>query len=215
MRRYRILTAVALILLPPLARGFWFYRGLYQPTDPIELPSFEEISIATPPLVEPVAREVEATEALPKTVLFDFEHGNQFQLDELAALTSALDAQGASIELVGSSFEFDALSLSDRFRYASAYVVIAPLTAFSDSEIREVARFVDRGGRLLVIADPTRGQVTNASNMLDATWEAPNGQITPLDGYLDPYFQEVYLEAESVPIFSKLARHGSVNALDD
>ena len=156
MRRYRILTAVALILLPPLARGFWFYRGLYQPTDPIELPSFEEISVATPPLVEPVAREVEATEALPKTVLFDFEHGNQFQLDELAALTSALDAQGASIELVGSSFEFDALSLSDRFRYASAYVVIAPLTAFSDSEIRDVARFVDRGGRLLVIADPTR-----------------------------------------------------------
>jgi hypothetical protein len=66
-----------------------------------------------------------------------------------------------------------------------------------------------------VIADPVRGELANASNMLDATWEAPDGQITPLDGYLDPYFQEVYLEAESIPVFSKLAQHVSADALDD
>ncbi len=66
-----------------------------------------------------------------------------------------------------------------------------------------------------VVADPVRGQLANASNMLDVTWEAPDGSITPLDGYLDPYFQEVYLEAESVPIFSKLAQHVSANALDE
>jgi len=64
-----------------------------------------------------------------------------------------------------------------------------------------------------VVADPVRNQVVNASNMLDVTWEAPDGSITPLDGYLDPYFQEVYLEAESVPVFSKLARHVSPDAL--
>jgi hypothetical protein len=66
-----------------------------------------------------------------------------------------------------------------------------------------------------VVADPDRGQVANASNMLDVTWEAPDGTITPLDGYLDPYFQEVYLEAGSIPIFSKLARHVSADALED
>ena len=66
-----------------------------------------------------------------------------------------------------------------------------------------------------VVADPVRDQVANASNMLDVTWEAPDGSVTPLDGYLDPYFQEVYLEAESIPIFSKLVRHMSENALDD
>lgn len=66
-----------------------------------------------------------------------------------------------------------------------------------------------------VVADPQRGQLANASNMLDVTWEAPDGSITPLDGYLDPYFQEVYLEAESVPIFSKLAQHVSADALDE
>lgn len=66
-----------------------------------------------------------------------------------------------------------------------------------------------------VVADPIRKQLANASNMLDVTWEALDGTITPLDGYLDPYFQEVYLEAASVPIFSKLAQHVSANALDD
>ena len=66
-----------------------------------------------------------------------------------------------------------------------------------------------------VVADPVRGRLANASNMLDVTWEAPDGTITPLDGYLDPYFQEVYLEADSIPIFSKLARHVSADALDD
>ncbi len=66
-----------------------------------------------------------------------------------------------------------------------------------------------------VVADPARGRLTNASNMLDVTWEAPDGSIIPLDGYLDAYFQEVYLEAESIPIFSKLVRHVSTDALDD
>lgn len=66
-----------------------------------------------------------------------------------------------------------------------------------------------------VIADPKRGQLANASNMLDVTWEAPDGSITPLDNYLDAYFQEVYLEAESVPIFSKLMKHASPDALDE
>jgi len=66
-----------------------------------------------------------------------------------------------------------------------------------------------------VVADPIEGQLVNASNMLDATWEAPDGSIEPLDGYLDPYFQEVYLDSASVPIFSKLAKHVDSDALDD
>ena len=66
-----------------------------------------------------------------------------------------------------------------------------------------------------VVADPIRGTLANASNMLDVTWEAPDGTITPLDGYLDPYFQEIYLQAESVPIFSKLSQHVSADALTE
>ncbi|HEX6868438.1 MAG TPA: hypothetical protein VF119_06515 [Candidatus Limnocylindrales bacterium] len=66
-----------------------------------------------------------------------------------------------------------------------------------------------------VIADKTRGQLANASNVLDPTWEAPDGTITPLDGFLDPYYQEVYLEAESIPLFSKLVKELSADSVDD
>ena len=66
-----------------------------------------------------------------------------------------------------------------------------------------------------VIADPVRRTLVNASNMLDVTWEAPDGAITPLDGYLDGFFQEVYLEAESIPIFSKVIKNISGDALDE
>lgn len=66
-----------------------------------------------------------------------------------------------------------------------------------------------------VVADPVRGRVANASNVLDTTWQAPDGAITTLDGYLDPYFQEVYLDAQSIPIFSKLVKQISAKALDE
>jgi hypothetical protein len=66
-----------------------------------------------------------------------------------------------------------------------------------------------------VVANPALGTLANASNMLDVTWEAPDGTITPLDGHLDGYFQEVYLEADSIPIFSKLVRQATPDALDE
>jgi hypothetical protein len=66
-----------------------------------------------------------------------------------------------------------------------------------------------------IVADPEHKRLANASNMLDVTWEAPDGTITPLDGHLDAYFQEVYLDAGSIPLFSKLVQHLSEDALDD
>lgn len=66
-----------------------------------------------------------------------------------------------------------------------------------------------------IIADSSRGKLANASNVLDTTWEAPDGKIVPLDGFLDPYFQEVYLDADSIPIFSKLVKELSADSVDE
>jgi len=66
-----------------------------------------------------------------------------------------------------------------------------------------------------VIAEPDKGRVVHASNMLDVTWETPQGEIAPLDGFLDPYFQEVYLDASSIPLFTKIVKQLSPNALRD
>lgn len=66
-----------------------------------------------------------------------------------------------------------------------------------------------------VVTDPQRKSLSNASNVIDVTWEAPDGEIVPLDGYLDAYFQEVYLEADDLPTFTKVVQHVSDDALDE
>ncbi len=66
-----------------------------------------------------------------------------------------------------------------------------------------------------IVADPVRRALANASNMLDVTWEAPDGTIVALDGVIDPYYQEVYLETESLPLFTKLIHEMSANSVDD
>lgn len=66
-----------------------------------------------------------------------------------------------------------------------------------------------------VVTDPSRKSLSNASNVIDVTWESPTGEIVALDGYLDAYFQEVYLEADDLPTFTKVVKHVSDDALDE
>jgi hypothetical protein len=66
-----------------------------------------------------------------------------------------------------------------------------------------------------IVADPSRNALANASNVLDVTWEGPDGAIVALDGFIDPDFQEVYLEAESLPLFRKIVAELSSDAVDD
>lgn len=93
----------------------------------------------------------------------------------------------------------------------------AGVIATEDGEVRWEDAARDPGWVKLdwVVTDPARGKLSNASNVIDVTWEAPDGSITPLDGYLDTYFQEVYLDAEEVPTFTKIVAHVSDDALDD
>jgi len=66
-----------------------------------------------------------------------------------------------------------------------------------------------------IVADPVRRALANASNVLDVTWEAPDGSVTSLDGAIDPYFQEVYLETESLPLVRRLVHELSSDSVDD
>jgi len=171
MRRYRVLAAASLVILPALLRGLWYYHGFYRPAEPIPLPSFTQIEPPQPPLTPEAATPAQAQDPSGKVVVIDRAHNNQFQLPELDTLTQALLYRGATLQEVnpgdefesssfGSSealFAFSSLSLQTRLKYASAYVVVAPQSTFSEAEIQHVARFVSRGGRLLVVLDPTRG----------------------------------------------------------
>lgn len=95
--------------------------------------------------------------------------------------------------------------------------VEAGVLRVGDAEVRWEDAALDPGWVKLdwVVADPERHQLSNASNVIDVTWEAPDGDIHPLDGYLDAYFQEVYLDADSVPTFAKVAKFVTDDALDE
>jgi hypothetical protein len=156
---------------------------------------------------------------------------------EACALLAAMMREKALSARAGPTYQLTEV----RFGSHPADLVVGGVTARAGSPVSWSARTIEAGriegrrpdGRPAVLAweavaddpgwckldwivvDPLRGELAGASNMLDVTWEAPDGSITPLDGYLDGYFQEVYLDAASIPIFSKLVRHMSPDALDD
>ena len=139
------------------------------------------------------------------------ERGETYQLIAVrfGSATTDLVRNGAPLKR-GSSLEWTPDELrSGRFEAATADGEPAPV-GWDEAA-------ADPGWCKLdwIVADPIHGTLTNASNMLDVTWEAPDGSITPLDGFLDGYFQEIYLEADSVPLFSKLVRSATPDALDD
>ncbi len=65
-----------------------------------------------------------------------------------------------------------------------------------------------------IVADPQAGQIAWASNMMDVTWESPEGNIVALDGSIDPFFQEIYLEPEAAPVFTKIVQHVDPEAMN-
>jgi hypothetical protein len=143
------------------------------------------------------------------------------------AIATAKGANYQLIEVKFGSYPFDVVKGEEHYKsgapisWSAAEVNAGQFDAFKPDGSAAVIRWeevaAEPGWCKLdwVIADPLRRSLANASNMLDVTWEAPDGAILPLDGYLDPYFQEVYLDADSIPIFSKITQHVSANALDD
>ncbi|MBU7582087.1 MAG: hypothetical protein KAF91_04120 [Nostoc sp. TH1S01] len=156
---------------------------------------------------------------------------------EACQILSRIMREKAISRLSGRNYQFIELKFGnypqDVIRGDRTYHQGSPITWYPDEVVAGEIQATDLQGNHLVItwdsvaddpgwckldwviADQVRAQLSNASNMLDVTWEAPDGTITPLDGYLDGYFQEVYLDAQSAPIFSKLVKQVSTDVMDD
>lgn len=88
-------------------------------------------------------------------VLVDLAHGNRLTPDELSPLFSTVTAAGYEIRRLGPNDDLDrALAGAD------AFVVADPGTAYSEGEARRVEAFTERGGRLLLVGEPTQGEQT-------------------------------------------------------
>lgn len=146
--RALVLTLV-LVGLPVVGRALYFYRGAYTPAA-IVRPDLASIVLPTLELAE-YRQAVTKSDGI---VLFDKAHNNNFKEAELTVLWSRLTERSSRPKYVGAGEP-----LENMLRRAKAYVVISPRQPFMSDELRYIKHFVDSGGRLLMITDPTRFEV--------------------------------------------------------
>ena len=160
---------LALALLPIFAVAtfaagyFFFYQGSYAPPPSVNIP-FEQI---TSPAVAPVAATASSvTQVQEGLVLVDDLHLNSFTESEISTLISMVANRGYDVEVIDSSSTVEGQTrlqmLEQRLRRATSFAVMLPQTSYSEEEIDLVQRFVDKGGKLLLVSDPTRPNRINA-----------------------------------------------------
>jgi hypothetical protein len=148
MNRKLVLYTLAAFLLPLVVRFAWFFPGFNFP-HAVATPDYANLKLPQAPVSTPHTEEVKQKGG---TVLVDYSHSNQFQANEIQALVDALNRRGAHVDL-----NSDASRLESQLRAASAYVIISPSVSFSADEMVLIRDFVDRGGRMAVFTDATRG----------------------------------------------------------
>ena len=168
------LLRIGLLLLVPLVAlifflgaYFFFYRGGYD-SPPTSAASFDGV-------FRPVSSYVNFTEVPdlhPGLLLVDGGHRNDFTKGEISSLLAAVTVRGHEIEFIGEAGIFGDFRrpdpeemlrfMTDKLRQANSLAVIVPDAPYTREEVDLVQRFVKKGGRLLLIADPTRENSINS-----------------------------------------------------
>ncbi len=143
--------------------AFWFfYRSGDGPAPAVNIPFQQIESSAAPP-----GDFVDSPQVRTKRGLFliDAVHANAFREMEIITLRSRVASRGYDVELVGNfsaeSEETRLALLEEKLRRADSFMTILPRSAYTDAEVAVVERFVRKGGKLLLISDPTRPQKIN------------------------------------------------------
>jgi hypothetical protein len=139
------------ILVILLGRGFFHYSGFY-PAPFIEMPSYE---VVVP--LEPSTEYSDVYERGKGIILLDLAHDNAFRVEELDVLTSRLTSRGLNIESLSAEDE-----LVEELAEVNAFIIVCPRAEFSKEEGEALTEFVSNGGKLLLVADPTRSGEMNS-----------------------------------------------------
>ncbi len=180
----RIAILLIGIIVVVVGRGFFYYNGVYTPP-PSEAPSYEQV-------VAPMALSTnfsDTYEVGEGTVLIDFAHDNAFDSDELNVLVLRLIARGLTIrffetgddlekELLGEEAKEDddeeenleenngeEEQAEEELTVPNALIVVSPREEFSNEEKETISKFVENGGKLLLIADPARRSKMNSLSL--------------------------------------------------
>ena len=163
-----LLRLAILALLPVFAAAvfggmfFYFYPGRYAPPPSVEIP-FQQIT--SPAAPEGAFADSSATQVQNGLLVVDALHRNAFREDEITAFSSRVASRGYDVEFVGSfdvvEEEVRLYQLVETLRRANSFVVILPQEDYSEAEAALVEGFVRKGGKLLLVSDPSRPQRIN------------------------------------------------------
>jgi hypothetical protein len=142
------LLIVILLLATPTGLRYLRYYDLGE-QERAAPPTYDPANIAQVPTPD-ASDYVDEPEGGSGFVLLDQAHRNNFELNEIGYLDGRLAARGFEL------LPYFGGDLATALRPVNAFLSIAPLDEFSLDEIQAVTDFVARGGRLLLVGDPTR-----------------------------------------------------------
>ena len=151
----RIAVLLIGIFVVLLGRGLYYYGGFYR-APAVEIPYYEWI--AAP--LEPSTEYSDVYEKGEGSILLDMAHDNAFETEELNVLIARLISRGLTIE-----FLTVAEDLEEELEEADAVIIACPQKGFSKEEREAINTFVDNKGKLLLVADPTRGTEMNSISL--------------------------------------------------
>jgi hypothetical protein len=142
MRKIKFVVLVITVVF--LAQLLFFYRGVYLPH--VKMPDYLSINVNS-------SLPIETTDNFTSgsgTVLIDLSHGNKFNIRDINLLLSRIIVRGYNVEYLRENYH-----LEEKLPGATSLVVISPESSFSADDVKAVKMFVDKGGRLLMLSEPT------------------------------------------------------------
>lgn len=161
MRRGLILLGVFIVLLVAPSVIRYLNYNSFSTVDRGEIPTYDPVEIVEPESPPPSGTFVDEPEEGEGLILLDVAHDNAFELDELGFLNGRLSARGFKY------IPYSGGNLASQLRSVNAFVVITPLSPFTIAEIQAVKDFVNRGGRLLLLGDPTRYEISIEEDLFE------------------------------------------------
>ncbi len=160
-----LLAFVAALAVAFIARTLWYYPGVLRISEnPLRTLGFYRppvVAESTPVSIESLSGLSETTSiegGEGRLVLIDTGHGNGFDEAELAVFAGRLAGSGARVAVVD--------NLESRLQEASGLLIIAPDQSFDPEEVQAIEAFVNKGGRVVIVGDPTRQGSVDAINTL-------------------------------------------------
>ncbi|MBS7644764.1 MAG: S49 family peptidase [Candidatus Bathyarchaeia archaeon] len=95
-----------------------------------------------------------------KTILIDYSHDNAVAMWELNVLLYELSSRGYSVRYLNSSDY-----LEEMLNGTAAFIVVSPRRPFLDGEVSLIKEYVEDGGKLLLVTDPTRSHASNINTL--------------------------------------------------